>query len=90
VLAKVGITRGMDVVDLCSGDGWFTLHIAKIARHVTGIHIDRNLLDVARMRLAEQGVANCDFVAGDAYDVAKFAALSESSAGPTCCVDLPA
>jgi CBS domain-containing protein len=76
VLAKVGITRGMDVVDLCSGDGWFTLHIAKIARHVTGIHIDRNLLDVARMRLAEQGVANCDFVAGDAYDVAKFAADS--------------
>ena len=34
VLAAVGIERGMEVVDLCSGDGWFTLQIAKIARHV--------------------------------------------------------
>jgi hypothetical protein len=25
VLAKVGLKPGMDVIDLCSGDGWFTL-----------------------------------------------------------------
>jgi ubiquinone/menaquinone biosynthesis C-methylase UbiE len=61
----------MDVVDLCSGDGWFTLQIAKLARHVTAIDIDGNLLEVARKRLTEQGVTNCDFVAGDAYGVAK-------------------
>jgi len=61
----------MDVVDLCSGDGWFTLQIATLARHVTAIDIDGNLLEVARKRLTEQGVTNCDFVAGDAYDVAK-------------------
>jgi ubiquinone/menaquinone biosynthesis C-methylase UbiE len=54
-----------------SGDGWFTLQIAKLARHVTAIDIDGNLLEVARMRLTEQGVTNCDFVASDAYDVAK-------------------
>ena len=30
VLTKVGITSGMDVIDLCSGDGWFTLQIAKL------------------------------------------------------------
>src|SRR6266481_1128175 len=52
VLAAVGIKHGMDVIDLCSGDGWFTLQIAKIARGVTAIDIDPNLLNVARHRLA--------------------------------------
>ena len=37
VLGKVGIKSGMLVVDLCSGDGWFTLQIAKIARRVVAI-----------------------------------------------------
>jgi ubiquinone/menaquinone biosynthesis C-methylase UbiE len=70
VLAAVGIKSGMEVIDLCSGDGWFTLQIAKLAGHVTAIDIDPNLLDVARHRLAESGVRNCDFVAGDAYELA--------------------
>lgn len=71
VLAAVGVKQGMEVVDLCSGDGWFTLQIAKIARQVVAIDIDAGLLEVARHRLMESGVTNCDFVAGDAYDVAK-------------------
>jgi SAM-dependent methyltransferase len=74
VLAAVGLRSGMDVIDLCSGDGWFTLQIAKIAHHVLAIDIDRNLLEVARHRLNESGVTNCDFVAGDAYDLANLAA----------------
>ena len=70
VLATVGMTSGMTVVDLCSGDGWFTLQIAKIVRRVIAIDIDGHLLDVARVRLAENGIANCDYVTGDAYDLA--------------------
>ncbi len=73
VLASVGLKPGMDVIDLCSGDGWFTLQIANIARRVVAIDIDRNLLEVARRRLTESGLANCEFVEGDAYDVAKLA-----------------
>jgi SAM-dependent methyltransferase len=53
VLAKVGVKSGMDVVDLCSGDGWFTLQIVKIASHVVAIDIDPLLLEVARHRLRE-------------------------------------
>ena len=71
VLAAVGVRPGMEVVDLCSGDGWFTLQIAKIARHVVAIDIDPNLLEVARHRLTEAGATNCDYVAGDAYELAK-------------------
>jgi ubiquinone/menaquinone biosynthesis C-methylase UbiE len=63
----------MDVIDLCSGDGWFTLQIAKVARHVSAIDIDLTLLEVARHRLVESGVTNCEFIAGDAYDIAKLA-----------------
>ena len=40
VLAAVGLRSGMDVIDLCSGDGWFILQIAKIARHLSAIDID--------------------------------------------------
>ena len=73
VLAAVGLRAGMDVIDLCSGDGWFTLQIAKISRHVSAVDIDQKLLELAKHRLMEGGVNNCKFIAGDAYDIAKLA-----------------
>ena len=77
VLASVGLSPNMDLIDLCSGDGGFTLQIAKLARHVTAIDIDSALLDLARHRLSESGVANCSYVAGDAYNIAKLAGPSD-------------
>jgi ubiquinone/menaquinone biosynthesis C-methylase UbiE len=74
VVARVGIAAGIEVVDLCAGDGWFTLPMAKVARHVTAIDIDRTMLEAARSRLAENAFANCDFVEGDAYEVDKLVA----------------
>jgi SAM-dependent methyltransferase len=73
VLAAVGIRPGMDVIDLCSGDGWFTLQIAKIAAHVIAIDIDPALLELARIRLTESGVTNCDYRHGDAYELVSLA-----------------
>jgi ubiquinone/menaquinone biosynthesis C-methylase UbiE len=69
VLANLGLKPGMDVIDLCSGDGWFTLKIAKIARHVTAIDIDSKLLQLARSRLEEANQSNCTYVEGSAYDI---------------------
>ena len=37
VLRDVGVTPGMDVVDLCCGDGWFTFPLAGIAHSVIAI-----------------------------------------------------
>ena len=71
VLARIGLKPGMEVIDLCSGDGWFTLQIAKVARHVAAIDIDPTLLEVAQVRLKESGLSNCSFIAGDAYDLAR-------------------
>jgi ubiquinone/menaquinone biosynthesis C-methylase UbiE len=74
VLAAVGVMPGMTVIDLCSGDGWFTLQLAKLARRVVAIDIDDRLLDVARLRLSESGLTNCDFIAGNAYELARLVA----------------
>src|SRR5215831_11423067 len=71
VLVEVGLKSGMEVIDLCSGDGWFTLQIAKLARHVVAIDIDPALLQIARHRLAESDMRNCDFIMGDAYNIAQ-------------------
>src|SRR6267154_100260 len=71
VLTSVGVKPDMAVMDLCSGDGWFTLQIAKLARHVIAIDVDATLLDATRMRLAESGLTNCTIIQTDAYEVAK-------------------
>lgn len=73
VLAATGLKPGMEVVDLCCGDGWFTLPIARVARRVTAIDIDADQLGAAQRRLTDAGVTNCDFVAGDAYELASLA-----------------
>jgi ubiquinone/menaquinone biosynthesis C-methylase UbiE len=71
VLTDVGMIPGTTVVDLCAGDGWFTLPIARLAKHVFAVDIDGRLLDVARTRLSGRHVRNCDFIEGDAYDVGR-------------------
>jgi protein-L-isoaspartate O-methyltransferase len=73
VLNAVGLIAGTEAIDLCAGDGWFTLHIAKASRHVVAIDIDRTMLEAARHRLCQNGISNCDFVVGDAYEVDKLA-----------------
>lgn len=70
ILASVGLSPGCDAVDLCSGDGWFTLPMARVARRVVAVDIDTHLLEVSHGRLALSGVTHCSFAAGDAYALA--------------------
>jgi len=71
VLIAVGMSPTMEVVDLCCGDGWFTLPMAKLVRRVVAIDIDEQLLALARTRLVASNVTNCTFVADDAYNLAR-------------------
>ncbi|MBV9394033.1 MAG: class I SAM-dependent methyltransferase [Methylobacteriaceae bacterium] len=66
VLAGVGVPGGITAVDLCCGDGRFTLPIAQITRHVTAIDMDAAFLKIARARTLEAGVANSTFIEADA------------------------
>jgi ubiquinone/menaquinone biosynthesis C-methylase UbiE len=70
VLAALGIGPDMEVVDLCCRDGLFTAPLARMVLHVVAIDLDPKMLDAARARVAAAGLANCDFVEGDAYAVA--------------------
>jgi len=74
VLEAVGLKQNMDAIDLCCGDGWFTLEMSKVAHRVLAIDIDRKMLDVARERLIKAGITNCKFVKGDAYELPMLAA----------------
>jgi SAM-dependent methyltransferase len=73
VLRAAGLIAGASAVDLCAGDGWFTLPMARIARHVIAVDIDSILLGRARQRLAQAGVTNCEFAVADAFDLATLA-----------------
>ena len=73
VLAAVGLRPDTDVIDLCAGDGWFTLPIARIAKCVIAIDIDGAMIAAARGRLAAAAVTNCRLVQGDAYALARLA-----------------
>jgi ubiquinone/menaquinone biosynthesis C-methylase UbiE len=66
VLAEMGVQRGMIVIDLCCGDGLFTAPLARVADHVFAVDIDPAMLDRARVRLAEAGMTNCEFIMADA------------------------
>ncbi len=71
VLEAVGLRHDMAAIDLCCGDGWFTLPMSKVAARVVAIDIDRNMLEAARDRLAAAGATNCEFLEGDAYELAR-------------------
>lgn len=68
-LVEMGVRPGMVAVDLCCGDGLFTAPLACIADRVYAIDIDPVMLDRARVRVAEAGATNCDFVLADAMTV---------------------
>ncbi len=65
VVSDMGIEAGMDVVDICCGDGYFTAPMARLAAPgpVTGIDLDCALLKEARA--ACEGLSNCSLVEGD-------------------------
>ncbi len=71
VLAPLGIRPEMTVVDLCCGDGLFTVPLALRCRRVIAMDIDPQMLAATRANVSAAGKTNCAFIAGDAYDVAQ-------------------
>ncbi len=69
VLERLGIEPEAEVVDLCCGDGIFTIPLARMVRHVAAIDLDPATLALARDRASAEGLTNCTFTVGDAYDL---------------------
>lgn len=66
---SIGVTRGLDVLDLGCGDGTTALPSARLGANVVGIDIARNLVAAGDARARAEGLANCTFRHGDACDL---------------------
>lgn len=69
LVRRIGITKGLKVLDLGCGDGTTALPAARLGAEVLGIDIARNLVEAGSRRAAELGVMNCTFQEGDAADL---------------------
>jgi ubiquinone/menaquinone biosynthesis C-methylase UbiE len=63
---KLGITPGMEVLDLGCGDGTTALPEARLGAKVSGVDIARNLVAAANKRISEEGLTNITVREGDA------------------------
>jgi ubiquinone/menaquinone biosynthesis C-methylase UbiE len=69
VVQRLGITKGLEVLDLGCGDGTTALPAAKLGAGVVGIDIARNLVEAGNRRAAEHGLTNLKFQEGDASNL---------------------
>jgi SAM-dependent methyltransferase len=65
----VGVTAGLAVLDLGSGDGTTAVPAAQRGADVLGVDIADNLVEAGNRRAQELGLSNCRFQVGDASDL---------------------
>jgi ubiquinone/menaquinone biosynthesis C-methylase UbiE len=69
LIDKLGISPGMDVLDLGCGDGTTALPAARLGANVTGVDIASNLVAAGNKRIQEEGLANITIREGDATNL---------------------
>jgi SAM-dependent methyltransferase len=69
LVMTLGITDGLEVLDLGSGDGTTALPAAKLGANVLGVDIASNLVEAGNERAKRLGLTNCRFEEGDASDL---------------------
>src|SRR5213596_1306022 len=69
LVQRLGITKGLKVLDLGCGDGTTAIPEAKLGADVLGIDIARNLVDAGNRRAQEHGLTNLKFQEGDASNL---------------------
>jgi ubiquinone/menaquinone biosynthesis C-methylase UbiE len=69
LVQRLGITKGLKVLDLGCGDGTTALPVAKLGADVLGIDIAGNLVEAGNRRAKEHGLTNLKFQEGDASNL---------------------
>lgn len=69
VVESLGVSSGMEVLDLGCGDGTTALPAAELGANVLGVDIASNLVAAGKARAAAAGLANLRFQEGDASDL---------------------
>jgi ubiquinone/menaquinone biosynthesis C-methylase UbiE len=69
LVAQLGITPGLNVLDLGCGDGTTAIPEAKLGATVLGVDIASNLVEAGNIHAKKEGLSNCTFREGDATDL---------------------
>jgi SAM-dependent methyltransferase len=69
LVRELGITDGLQVLDLGCGDGTTALPAAQLGAEVLGVDIASNLVAAGNARAEALGLTNCRFQEGDASDL---------------------
>ena len=69
LVAKLGITKNLNVLDLGCGDGNTAIPEAKLGANVLGVDIAKYLVEAGNVRAKREGLTNCSFQEGDATDL---------------------
>lgn len=69
LVRTLGITNGLKVLDLGSGDGTTAVPAAKLGADVLGVDIASNLVEAGNARAQSLGLTNLRFQEGDASDL---------------------
>ena len=69
VVERLGVTEGMQVLDLGCGDGTTAIPEAQRGAEVLGVDISSNLVEAGNARAKELGLSNVSFQEGDASDL---------------------
>src|SRR6266513_3240444 len=71
LVTTLGITDGLEVLDLGCGDGTTALPAARLGANVLGVDIASNLVEAGNARAQGLGLTNCRFQEGDASDLSE-------------------
>lgn len=69
LVSKLGVTKGLKVLDLGCGDGTTAIPAAKLGANVLGVDIASNLVEAGNKRAQAEGLTNIEFREGDAIDL---------------------
>ena len=71
LVAKLGVTEGLRVLDLGCGDGTTAVPEAQLGAEVLGVDIAANLVAAGNARAEQLGLTNLHFQEGDATDLSE-------------------
>ena len=69
LIDKLGITAGVDILDLGCGDGTTAIPAARLGANVQGVDIAQNLVAAGNKRIKEEGLTNISIREGDATNL---------------------
>src|SRR2546430_8041893 len=69
LVERLGITKGLKVLDVGCGDGTTALPAAKLGADVLGVDIATNLVEAGNKRARQHGLTNCKLQEGEASNL---------------------